>query len=187
MDGMNKILQRISNIEQRFGITAQATVSTTSFAGALANVEKSESGKAVNSEAATAQRRNSSTQSTADIAELIDKTAKRYGVDPKLALAVARTESNLSPDAVSSAGAVGVMQLMPETASSLGVRDITNPSENIDAGVRYLRQMLDTFDGNATYAVAAYNAGPQAVKDYQGIPPYAETRNYVKKVLSTWG
>lgn len=115
---------------------------------------------------------------------MLQFTAKKYGVDPKLVMAVAKVESNLSPDVVSSAGAVGVMQLMPETAQGLGVRNSKDPRENIDGGVRYLKQLIGTFDGDVTKAVAAYNAGPQAVKNYNGIPPYSETKAYVAKVMA---
>ena len=114
---------------------------------------------------------------------MISTTANKYNIDPKLALAVASTESNFQPHAVSPAGAVGVMQLMPDTARSLGVTNPRDPKENIDGGIRYLKQMLAAFNGNVENAVAAYNAGPEAVKQYGGVPPYAETKDYVNKVL----
>jgi soluble lytic murein transglycosylase-like protein len=118
---------------------------------------------------------------------MIQLAAKKQGVDPKLAQAIARAESDYSPNVVSSAGAVGVMQLMPDTAASLGVSDIHDPRQNIDGGVQYLKQMLTTFNGDVSMAVAAYNAGPQAVKNYNGVPPYSETQGYVQKVLSYYG
>ena len=90
------------------------------------------------------------------------------------------------PDVVSTAGAVGVMQLMPETAQGLGVRNSKDPRENIDGGVRYLKQLMTTFDGDLTKVVAAYNAGPQAVQKYNGIPPYSETKDYVAKVMAEY-
>lgn len=117
--------------------------------------------------------------------EIADAAAE-FGVDPKLVAACAQVESSYSQDAVSDAGAVGVMQLMPGTAEALGV-DSHNRRENIRGGAKYLRQLLDMFDGNVDLAVAAYNAGPQAVKDYGGIPPYAETQNHVKKVKEAYG
>ena len=117
---------------------------------------------------------------------LIERTARRYGVDPALANAVAKTESNYDVNATSSAGAAGVMQLMPETARALGVENLYDPAENVEGGVKYLKEMLTTFDGDVTKAVAAYNAGPQAVKRYQGVPPYAETQEYVRKVLDIY-
>jgi soluble lytic murein transglycosylase-like protein len=98
---------------------------------------------------------------------------------------VAEVESNGDQDAVSSVGAIGVMQLMPDTAASLGV-DPYNKQQNIEGGAKYLRQMLDTFGGDLKKAVAAYNAGPGAVKDYGGVPPYKETQNYVSKVLDIY-
>lgn len=114
--------------------------------------------------------------------DLIMQTAYEYGVDPKLARAIAIAESDMNQDEISPVGAIGVMQLMPETAASLGV-DPYNKSDNIVGGVRYIRQMLDTFDGDVPLAVAAYNAGPAAVQRYGGIPPYSETRNYVGRVM----
>jgi soluble lytic murein transglycosylase-like protein len=117
---------------------------------------------------------------------VIQSTAQRYGVDPDLALAVAKTESSLNPNAISSAGAVGLFQLMPATASDLGV-DPFDPVQNIEGGIKYLSQLLDRFDGDTSLALAAYNAGPGNVNKYGGIPPFAETQNYVSKVLGMMG
>ena len=99
--------------------------------------------------------------------------------------AVAETESGGNQDAVSAAGAIGVMQLMPDTAAGLGVNPY-DKQQNIEGGARYIRQMLDTFGGDVQKAVAAYNAGPQAVRDYGGVPPYRETQNYVNKVMDIY-
>lgn len=114
--------------------------------------------------------------------DLVMQTAYEYGVDPKLARAIAIAESDMNQAEISPVGAIGVMQLMPETAASLGV-DPYDKGDNIVGGVRYIRQMLDTFDGDVPLAVAAYNAGPGAVKRYGGIPPYSETQNYVNRVI----
>ena len=120
-----------------------------------------------------------------DTGSIISAAAQKYNVDPKLVAAIAQTESGGNQAAVSSAGAVGIMQLMPDTAAALGV-DPYNKQQNIDGGTKYIRQMLDTFNGDVKKAVAAYNAGPQAVKDYDGVPPYQETQNYVNKVLDIY-
>ncbi|MBE6073327.1 MAG: lytic transglycosylase domain-containing protein [Selenomonas ruminantium] len=120
-----------------------------------------------------------------NLSALIDAAARKYNVDPKLVSAVAEVESGGNQDAASPAGAVGVMQLMPDTAAALGVNPYDKKS-NIEGGAKYLRQMLDAFDGDVRQAVAAYNAGPQAVKDYGGVPPYQETQNYVNKVLDIY-
>jgi len=114
---------------------------------------------------------------------LILRMAKEYGVDPALVKAVVHAESAFNPYATSHKGASGLMQLMPGTAEEYGVTDIYDPVQNIRAGVRYLRDLLSRYDDKHTLAVAAYNAGPEAVQRYRGIPPFSETQDYVKKVL----
>jgi soluble lytic murein transglycosylase-like protein len=116
----------------------------------------------------------------------IFETATRYGIEPALVKAIIHTESFFNPYAVSPKGAEGLMQLMPATALMLEVGDSFNPMQNIDGGVRYLRSMLDRFNGNVQLSLAAYNAGPTAVAKYSGIPPFAETRNYVQRVLALY-
>lgn len=117
-------------------------------------------------------------------AAIIDEKAQKYGVFPELVHAVIQAESSYNPKAVSPVGAVGLMQLMPKTAKRFGVSDSTNPRQNIDGGVRYLRFLLDYFDNNLRLAVAGYNAGENAVIKYgRKIPPYKETRLYVTRVM----
>lgn len=113
---------------------------------------------------------------------LIQHFADKFHLDAALIKAVIKVESDFNPQVVSSKGGQGLMQLMPETASEIGVHNPFDPSESIYGGSYYLRKMLDSFDRNLDYALAAYNAGPEAVRRHGGIPPYEETQNYVQRV-----
>ncbi len=114
---------------------------------------------------------------------VIQPAAAKYGLDPNLVAAVIWAESSGDPNAVSKKGARGLMQLMPATARELGVGNVLDPEQNVEGGSHYLRQMLDEHDGDLPLALAAYNAGPDAVREYGGVPPYRETRDYVGKVM----
>ena len=122
-----------------------------------------------------------------ELAALIDQAARRHGLSSDLILAVVATESAFDPGAVSPKGARGLMQLMPNTAEELGVTDLYDPQRNLEGGVRHLRALLDSFEGNLPLALAAYNAGETAVRRYGGVPPYPETQDYVRKVLRLAG
>ena len=121
-----------------------------------------------------------------EIERLVMRLAPQYAVDSKLALAVISAESSFNPSAVSPKNAQGLMQLIPETAARFGVKKILNPAENIKGGLAYLRWLLAFFQGDVSLVLAAYNAGERAVEKYRGIPPYAETQNYVKKIASIY-
>lgn len=117
---------------------------------------------------------------------VIQPAAAKYGLDPNLVAAVIWAESSGDPNAVSKKGAQGLMQLMPATARELGVGNVLDPGQNVDGGSRYLRKMLDEHEGDLSLALAAYNAGPNAVRRYGGVPPYRETRDYVGRVLRVY-
>jgi soluble lytic murein transglycosylase-like protein len=120
-----------------------------------------------------------------EIGELVDNAARKYGLPPAFVLAVVAVESGYRADAVSPKGAIGLMQLMPGTARELGA-DPNVPEQNVDAGTRYLRDLLLKYDNHAYHALAAYNAGPGAVDKYHGVPPYRETQAYILNVLRNW-
>lgn len=193
IEGLNSIIHRIDELNMRFGINTanyQENVNKTAAAG---GVEQEKPQRLENGSFATELDKAMSVESrgavglniSGDTNSLIKEAAARYQVDPRLVAAVAQTESGGNQEAVSPAGAVGVMQLMPETAEGLGVNPY-DKRQNIEGGTKYLRQMMDTFGGDVQKAVAAYNAGPQAVKEYNGIPPYRETQDYVNKVLDIY-
>lgn len=124
--------------------------------------------------------------SKSQILDMVTSISEKHGVDDRLVKALIRQESGFNPKATSRVGAMGLMQLMPATAKSLGVKDAYNPIQNVEGGVKYLKSMLDRYNGNIILALAAYNAGPGAVDKYSGVPPYKETQNYVKNILANY-
>jgi len=122
-----------------------------------------------------------------DYEEVIAKASKRFRVEPSLIKAVIKAESDFDKAAVSHKGAQGLMQLMPETAYEMEVRNAFDPEENIVGGTRYLSLMLDRFKNDVQMALAAYNAGPEKVEEHRGIPPFPETRNFVERVMRYYG
>ena len=198
LSGVEAIQARISEIQRRFGIEGPVPGTTVGFQRALdAELKKNDgatppqtAGGGATSKADTAKMTpaEASTQLSStsnETTRFIREAAAKYGLDSRLVAAVAEAESSGNQSEVSDAGAVGVMQLMPDTAAALGVNPY-DEKQNIEGGAHYLKQMLDTFGGDMKKAIAAYNAGPQAVKDYGGVPPYAETQNYVNKVLDLY-
>ncbi len=131
----------------------------------------------------TSNINSGSIKSPAEYESIINDVSKKYNISTKVINAVIKAESSFNPDSVSSAGAMGLMQLMPATAKGLGVSNPMDPAQNIEGGVKYLNYQLKRFDGNLEYALAAYNAGPGAVIKYGGVPPYKETQAYVKKIM----
>ncbi len=121
-----------------------------------------------------------------DIDEIVETFSSKYNIDGDFIKAIIKQESGFNPNATSKKGAMGLMQLMPATAKSLGVINAYNPWENVEGGVKYLRGLLDRFNNDEKLALAAYNAGPNAVKKYGGIPPYKETQNYVNSIMSAY-
>ena len=194
LSAIRQIQARIAEIEGQFSLPTQQMPGMEFAAKLQQEMDKnvvSAAGKAhavQSAQSATAVQqaeKSRSDVSNPELSRTIHAAAAKYAVDPKLISAVAEVESGGNQSAVSPAGAVGVMQLMPETAAGLGVNPYDMKS-NVEGGAKYLREMLDTFDGDVKKAVAAYNAGPNAVKAYGGVPPYAETQNYVNNVLDIY-
>ncbi len=123
----------------------------------------------------------------AELDKVIEEAARRNSVDPNLVRAIIKVESNFNPAAVSRKGALGLMQLMPDTARRLGVSDAFDPAQNVEAGTRHLRNLLNSYHGDVTLSLAAYNAGSGAVDRNNGVPPYSETRDYVKRITDIYG
>ncbi len=121
-----------------------------------------------------------------NIEELIVKLSKKHGVDPALVKAMVKVESNFDPKAVSPVGAKGLMQIMPGTAKDLGIKDPLDPKQNLEGGIKYMKRLLKKYNNDVTLALAAYNAGPGNVDKHDGIPPFSETKNYVRKVLHAY-
>ena len=137
-------------------------------------------------EALAAQTNVQQPSSKAQIMNVVSQISKKHGVDENLVKALIKQESGFNPKAKSKSGAMGLMQLMPSTAKNLGVKDPYNTVQNVEGGVKYLKSMLNRYNGNVILALAAYNAGPGAVDKYSGVPPYKETQNYVKNILANY-
>ena len=159
------------------GDAASSSTSPTAFASSLQAATSAAAPTATTGTTAT-------TGAATPFAAEIDAAAARNGVDPALLRGLIRQESNFNADARSPAGAMGLTQLMPATAAGLGVTNPSDPAQSIEGGAKYLKQQLDRFGGDVSKALAAYNAGPGAVQKYNGVPPYAETQNYVKNVTA---
>jgi soluble lytic murein transglycosylase-like protein len=185
---LSAIAARIEQITgapvQIAGIPAQMPDGTGSFAAALAAEMNQQQGDA--GVAGTDNPDVPAMMPPAQIDALVSGNAQEQAVDPALVKAIIANESGFNANATSNVGAQGLMQLMPGTASALGVTNAYDPAQNVAGGTKYIRQLLDRFNGDVRLAVAAYNAGPGAVEKYGGIPPYAETQNYVQNVLSSY-
>jgi soluble lytic murein transglycosylase-like protein len=160
-----------------------AQAPTGDFASALQAATAADSGASAGQGAGELMSATSTGEGTSAYEPLIEAAAQRYGVDPAVLHGLIEQESGFDPSAQSSAGASGLTQLMPGTAASLGVANPLDPAESIEGGARYLAELTSQFGGDTTDALAAYNAGPGAVQQYGGVPPYAETQSYVSKVL----
>lgn len=180
-----KVCNKVFNRKRRDGSNMVSRVAsakaTQTSAQTKAVSQKASSGFSTALKNAVEQSQNQKTSGSLD--DIFNEASSKYHVPVRLLKAVAKAESGFQADAVSCCGAQGIMQLMPSTAASLGVQNSFDPEQNIMGGAKYISQLLSSFDGNAKLAVAAYNAGSGSVKKYGGVPPYAETQNYVKKVL----
>ena len=183
---VDAVVARVAELQALMGAASPApSPAPTAFASQLATATASAATAAPAATTASASpMRVGASALPADVpfgAE-ITAAAEKHGIDPALLAGLVKQESGFNPNAGSPAGARGLTQLMPGTAAGLGVTDVLDPIQNLDGGAKYLRQQLDAFGGDVTRALAAYNAGPGAVQRYGGVPPYAETQNYVRIV-----
>jgi soluble lytic murein transglycosylase-like protein len=170
--GPEKAAGRMQELQARIdSFSTQPSGAGNSFQGTLASVTPADPSQFTVS------------PSSAEIASMADSAAAKHGLDPKIFRALVSTESNWNPDATSKVGASGLCQLMPATAQTLGVTDRSDPQQSLEGGAKYLKQMLDQFGGDYSKALAAYNAGPNAVVKAHGVPHYHETVSYVRKIL----
>jgi soluble lytic murein transglycosylase-like protein len=177
---------RIRELQQLIEQARGVSTSTTGATGATAAGGEGSAtafAAALQAASAPASTATGASAGSSSYDALIEQAAQRNGVDPAVLHGLIQQESGFDPNAQSGAGASGLTQLMPGTASSLGVTNPLDPTQSIEGGARYLSQMMSQFGGNTSEALAAYNAGPGAVRQYGGIPPYPETQSYVSKVL----
>ncbi|MDN5318781.1 MAG: hypothetical protein PWP05_1094 [Thermovirga sp.] len=187
LSGVNRVKNRITEIQNLFGRTTNET-SRGTFVEVL-DKKMSSAEKALDKDFPFPSNVNSSRSSKSNpspsyIDGIIEEKCRKYGVDGALVRAVIKMESGGNPRAVSKAGAMGLMQLMPSTAEMLGVKDPFNPEENLDGGIRYLKMLLEKYRGDEKLALAAYHSGPSRVDKWGGVPPYPIVRHYVKTVLA---
>ncbi len=180
ISGLDIAIRRMQAIEKQFANLSDATTSSSGFQNILdAKLNKIDE----NSQNKVFKK---DVENRAEIDNLIEKYSNKNGLDKDFVSALVKQESGFNPNATSHCGAMGLMQLMPSTAQGLGVSNAYDIEQNIAGGTKYLKSMIDRFNGDEKLALAAYNAGPNAVKKYGGIPPYQETQNYVKNVLSIY-
>ena len=180
---VDAVVARVAELHSLMGASAPAQTSApTAFATQLASASATVAPTATTASAGLMSVGASELSADVPYGAEITAAAKKHGIDPALLAGLVKQESGFNPNAGSPAGARGLTQLMPGTAAGLGVTNVLDPAQSLDGGAKYLRQQLDAFGGDVTRALAAYNAGPGAVQRYGGVPPYAETQNYVRVV-----